>query len=87
VSLAETIALRNDLNASLFTAVVECESQFNPKAVGDHGKSHGLVQIHQPSHPDVSLAQAEDPEFALNFMATEWKRGNAWMWTCWKQLH
>lgn len=29
----------------LLTAVLRCESRFDPNALGDHGRSHGIAQI------------------------------------------
>lgn len=65
---------------------IRCESNFNPRAVGDGGKSRGLAQIHKPSHPDITDEQAFDPYFAIDFMAKEFKNGNKWKWTCWRNL-
>ena len=49
--------------------IIDCESGFNPNAIGDHGKSYGLVQIFLPSHPTISKANALDPEFAIAYLA------------------
>ena len=67
-------------------AVIKCESGWKPGAVGDGGRSFGLVQIHLPAHPDVSKAQALDPVFAINFIIKEFQAGNQWKWTCYKTL-
>ena len=64
--------------------VVDCESQYYSQAVGDNGTSFGLVQIHAPAHPNVTLEQAFDIEFALNFLAKNLKDGKGSMWTCWR---
>lgn len=66
--------------------VISCESNYKPNAVGDGGKSHGLVQIHQPSHPYITRAQATDPEFAIDFLARNLADGKGRMWTCWRML-
>ncbi len=65
---------------------IKCESQFNSKAIGDSGHSRGLSQIHRPSHPTITDAQAFDEDFAIEFMAKEMSNGNAWMWSCWKKI-
>jgi hypothetical protein len=67
--------------------VIFCESQNNSKAIGDHGTSFGLSQIHLPSHKDISKAQAFDPNFAVEFMAKEMSKGNSKIWTCYRNLY
>ena len=49
--------------------------------------SWGLAQIHLPSHPDVTKQEAQDPKFAINFMAKNFASGDKWMWTCWRNLY
>lgn len=34
--------------------IINLESNWNPYAIGDNGLSHGLWQIHEPSHPEVT---------------------------------
>lgn len=74
------------LNSNHAIATIECESGGDSKAVGDGGLSHGLVQIYEPAHPDITRAQAEDPEFAIEFMAKAWEEDHAAWWTCHRQL-
>lgn len=62
--------------------VINCESEFNPRAVGDGGRSHGLVQIFLPAHPHITKAQAQDPEFAITFLAKNLAAGKGRMWSC-----
>lgn len=50
--------------------------------IGEQERSFGLVQIHLPDHPEVSMAEATDPDFAINFLAKEIKKGHGDMWTC-----
>lgn len=75
------------LKEDRFRATIKCESNFNPLAIGDHGQSHGLVQIHLPSWPTVTKAQAQDPDFALRFMAQKWAEGKHKLWSCWRILY
>ena len=63
---------------------IKCESNFNPKAVGDSGHSRGLVQIHRPSWPDITDEQAFNPDFAIRFMAERFSEGKERLWTCWR---
>lgn len=59
-SMIVNIAQQEGVDPSLALAVAQQESGFNPSAVGDGGKSFGLFQIHQPSHPDYR--GGTDPE-------------------------
>lgn len=63
-----------------------CESRFNPNAIGDHGNSYGIAQIHLPSHPDITKTQALDPRFAIEWTSQQFKAGRAYMWTCHRNL-
>ena len=83
--------MRNEsVNAGLdpdkVEAVIQCESQFDKDAVGDHGNSYGLVQIYLPANPSISKEEALDPFFSINFLLTEWKLGRGHLWTCYRLL-
>lgn len=52
--------------------------------LGEQEKSFGLVMIHLPDHPTVSLEQATDPVFAIDFMAKKFAEGDKRAWTCWR---
>lgn len=82
----DKVAKDKNLNASLMKNVIDCESEFNPRAVGDGGDSLGLVQINMPSHKYISPEQAYNPHFAIDFMADMWSKGHADAWTCYRQL-
>lgn len=47
------------------------ESGLDPAAVGVNGTDHGLAQINLASHPEISLLDAMDPDFAIGWTATE----------------
>jgi len=79
-------SIKYGVSASVMRRVIKCESSGNPNAVGDFGQSFGLVQIHAPSHPYVTRAQALDPEFAVEFLAKNLALGKGSMWTCWRML-
>lgn len=83
---AYKVAKEHKLDADLFVKVVHCESHGVKDAVGDNGKSFGVVQIHAPSHPEISQEQAENPAFALEWMADQWDAGNESAWTCYRLL-
>lgn len=81
---SDKYAKQYNVNAELMSAVVKCESTFNPDAIGDYGNSFGLVQIHLPSHPTITKEQAYDPDFALDFLAKNLAKGKGNMWTCYR---
>lgn len=82
----EYYADKHNVSASVMNKVVNCESGYNPNAIGDGGKSFGLSQIYNPAHPTITKEQALDPEFALNFMGENIKKGRGPMWTCYRKL-
>ena len=84
--LIDDKATEYQVSADLMRKIIHCESSGNPNAVGDGGYSHGLVQIHLPSHPYVSEGQALNPEFAINFLAENLSKGKGAMWTCYRML-
>lgn len=71
-------------------AVAKCESGLDANAKGDYknGKptSFGIFQIHLPSHPEVTRAQALDPWFSIEWSAKHFAAGNQNMWTCYRML-
>jgi soluble lytic murein transglycosylase-like protein len=75
-----------NVNLQLMRSVVDCESSFNPNAVGDNGHSRGLVQIYDNYHPTISHEQAFDPDFALEYLAKEISEGRGRQWSCYRML-
>lgn len=53
---------------------------------GEREESYGIAQIHLPSHPEITKAQATDAEFSVKWMAKEFKAGRANQWTCARKL-
>src|SRR3990167_5104071 len=78
-------ATKYNVSESVMRTVVSCESSYKKEAIGDKGKSFGLVQINLPSHPYVSKEQAFDPDFSLEFLAKNIAKGKGKMWTCWRR--
>jgi len=73
--------------------IIQNESQYDPKAKGDKNyvcertgeiaPSHGLVQINECWHPEVTLEQAHDVEFAVEFLVKALSEGKCKLWsTC-----
>lgn len=65
------------------------ESGWNPNAANptdSDGGSWGIAQINigRDAHPDITKEEALNPYFAIDFMAREFSKGNAWKWTCWR---
>lgn len=83
---SDMYATKYNVKPSLMRSVVQCESTFNPDAVGDGGNSFGLVQINLPSHPTITKEQAHDPDFALDFLAKNLAAGKGKLWTCYRML-
>lgn len=72
--------------ADVLIRLAACESTLNPEAVGDYGHSHGLYQIFLRWHPDVSLDQARDIDFATRWSAKKIRQGKGHIWTCWAKI-
>lgn len=83
-TFASTTAQVHGLNPTLFAEVIGCESGWNPAATSTTA-DFGIAQIHISVHPEVSLAQADNPYWAIDWMATEWQAGNASWWSCYKK--
>jgi hypothetical protein len=48
-------------------AIAIKESNENPKAIGDSGKSYGMFQIYLPSHKDITVAMAQDLKLSISW--------------------
>lgn len=62
------------------------QSRYYYKAGGQE-QSYGVCQIHLPSHPDITLEQAYDPKWCLDWSAEQFKEGRQWQWSSWKLLY
>jgi soluble lytic murein transglycosylase-like protein len=80
-AMADAAARRYGVPPGLFRRLIQQESGWNPNAYNPSGAT-GLVQIHLPSHPDISAEQARDPAFALawgaRYLATQKQRFKRW---------
>lgn len=72
------------VSGRLMTQIINCESQGNVSAVGDHGTSFGLVQIHLSAHPNITKQQAFDAEYSIQFLARELSLKHGDSWTCYR---
>ncbi len=74
-------ALQYNVSATKLTFFIKCESNFNPKALNSNGEfSVGLSQINLDAHTNITREQAEDPTFAISFMAENFSKGKYNMW-------
>lgn len=78
-----TEALVEGVNPQMALAIAHDESQFNPQAVGDHGESLGIWQIHMPAHKEITPQNARDVVFSTEWAISQLKVGNCRIWsTC-----
>lgn len=87
-------AVKYDVNGDVMREVIQCESQYDPhvqsRKTYDNGaqeESYGIAQIHLPDHPQVSKAEARNPEYAVKFMAQHFAAGNHHLWTCYNRIY
>lgn len=75
----------------IMNKVVYCESHYDVLIQsgyyhkGIRENSWGLVQI-DLDYNSVTKKQAQDPDFALDFLGRNLKEGKGNMWTCYRQL-
>jgi len=84
------------VSEEVMNVVVACESQYNhttqsfvPDPTGPNSRedSWGLVQIHLPSHPNITKDQAVEIEFSLNFLADNLSKDNGRIGICWRMFY
>lgn len=88
--IIEKYALKFDVSPVLTSRIIYCESGNNRYALNDTpGREYsvGLVQINLLAHTNITKEQAQDPEFAISFLAEKIASGEASrMWyTCYKK--
>lgn len=87
-----------NVSVALMERIIDCESSWVVNAQSKHvytkdrpregvkkgqrEQSYGLVMIHLPAHPNITKAQAINPEFAIDFLAKNLALGKGAMWTC-----
>lgn len=62
-----------------------CESSLNPNAknITPRERSYGVAQINLMAHKNITIEQATDPQFAIEWTAIQFAKGKQRMWTCW----
>lgn len=87
-------ALQGSPNKTEIMQVIECESGFDaltqsqhkdPKGPNGLENSWGLVQINLDWNPDVTLTEALDWRYSLEFIKRKFATGKKSMWTCWRE--
>lgn len=81
---------RHGVSVTELREVVWCESRGDVWAIGDHGRSVGLIQLNR----DYGLYREfvarglrwDDPVDAIGFLAEQIARGRASNWSCWRIL-
>lgn len=76
----DRIATEKGIATTSLYNLVDCESDFDPKA--DNGFDRGLVQINRKAWPEITDAQAFDPDFSLNWAAEKIAKGEGYIWVC-----
>lgn len=66
-----------------------CESSLNPNAINSTSREYsvGIAQINLKAHTHITVEQAKNVEFASEFMAKEFSRGNARIWSCYNKIY
>ena len=67
-------------------AVIQCESRFDPWAIGDQGNSRGLYQIHKKYNPGVTTECAFSPVCSTEWAIKEVQKNGWQKWSCAKNL-
>lgn len=83
-ALVTYYANRYKVSESSMNKIIRCESSWNTKAINksEIEYSVGLVQINLRAHKNITLDQAEDPNFSIRFLAYNIAKGNSRIWTC-----
>lgn len=84
--LATQIGTAYGIEIPLMKAVVRCESSWNAQAthISKWEESYGLVQLNLKAHKDISIQEAENPTFALTYLAKGLSTDPN-QWTCYRQ--
>ncbi len=89
MTIPELITLfstQHKVSSETMSRVISCESSFNPNAINSTSREYsvGLVQINLKAHKNITVEQAKDPVFAVNFLAENLAKGRGKMWSCYK---
>lgn len=84
-------AKKHGLNPVNLLRIIDCESAFNPEAIGinpkDKSADIGFVQINHKWHKEVSIQDKLDPYKSVDWMIkTRLQDGNYHQWSCANKL-
>lgn len=84
----DRIASQYGVEPNELHAIISCESSYNPEAkkITSKEASYGLSQINTLVH-DITPEQAQDPDFAIEFLAKKWSEGKRSMWYVCSKRH
>jgi soluble lytic murein transglycosylase-like protein len=85
-SIINNASTTYNVSTTTLAAVLNCESTFNPEAVGDATTSFGIAQIHLIAHPEITLQEALNPVWAVDYLASSISQGKGRQWTCYREL-
>ena len=54
---------------------------------GDRERSYGLSQIHLPDHPYITISEAKDATYSIEFMARAFSKGKQGWWSCYNNMY
>ena len=77
---------RYGVDPTVVAGVIKCESSFDPLNVGDEGLAHGLAQINSRWHPEIPREVAENPSWAIDYLAKGISEGKGKQWTCYRMI-
>ncbi len=93
-ALIKSEAAKNGINYELFYKTLKCESgNFQDVTIqsqykrldGTQERSYGIAQFNIDAHPDITIASATDPLWAIPYAAREFKR-NPNQWSCYRLI-
>jgi hypothetical protein len=79
------LAEHEGINVGTALSIANCESGFDGHAIGDHGTSLGVFQIHLPAHPEVTSEQALNPIWNVDWAFDQMLAGKFGIWSCYDE--
>lgn len=78
-------------NSDLNKRVIDCESQWNTKALGDGGRSYGIGQFQKPSFDNLSRLMGEElnyysPHDQIKLLVWSIANGYGNQWTAYRAI-
>ena len=97
--LVKKYAVPKHVKQNSMLETIKCEAPKNPDGTYNPGgqseiiaedgireDSWGITQISLPHHPEIKKEQAQNAEFSIQFMASEFEAGRAERWSCFRKL-